>query len=106
MILLQHHDENIHLPTRNNLPEIKNRLSENKKSVSKLIQIYVDKALLMQEEENLERVYQAWDEIEGIVKTSDHNLASSVDEVLYGKQLTKKNQPNIIAFWKSPFHRK
>ncbi|MCI0563774.1 MAG: hypothetical protein MN733_35315 [Nitrososphaera sp.] len=57
-----------------------------KRSVSKLASDLLDKALAAEEEKNLDNIYRAMEEVEGICKDKITDASTTIDEVLYGEQ--------------------
>ena len=63
------------------------QVSKNqKKSISKIVTDILDKALAKQETANLERIYDAFEQLEGIGGEGTKNASTAIDEVLYGKK--------------------
>lgn len=58
--------------------------TENK-SVAGLIRELLNTGLLQKEKSQIAQSYEALDKLIGIYKDDDPNLASSVDEILYGE---------------------
>ena len=55
------------------------------KSVSRLVTDLLDKALAMNEDIQLNRLYKAMDKVKGISKGGPTDVASTINETLYGE---------------------
>ena len=79
---------------------------QSKKSISRLVQDLLDKALREDEEKRLDQMYEALRKMDGMIKDPVTDASTTIDEVLYGEDGAWRGEPGDNALWELPTAKK